>query len=52
MLVNQKDRGFCLEYMDEEDLRSLRSLIRSGGLVEGRKWYGVMKEIDETLRDR
>ncbi len=52
MLVNQKDRGFCLEYMEEEDLRSLRSLIRSGGLVESRKWQDVKKEIDELLRDK
>ena len=52
MLVIQNDRGYRLDYMNEDDLRSLRCLIKSGGLVEGRKWYGVMKEIDETLRDR
>lgn len=52
MVINNHDRGYSLDYMDEEDLRSLRSLIKSGGLMESRKWYSVKKEIDGLLRDK
>lgn len=52
MLVTVQDRGFRLDYMDEDDLRSLRALIKNGGLVEGRKWFDILKEIDTLLRDK
>ncbi len=52
MLVTVQDRGFRLDYMDEDDLRSLRALIKNGGLCESRKWFGILKEIDTLLRDK
>ena len=36
--------------MDEDDLRSLLNLIKSGGLVDGRKWYKIASEIEEALK--
>lgn len=42
--------GFCLNYMDEDDLRSLLTLIKSGGLVDGRRWDRVKNEIESELR--
>lgn len=52
MLVITNDRCFCLDYMNEDDLRSLRSLIKTGCLAESRKWNSVLNEIDATLRDK
>ena len=52
MLVIVNDRGFRLDYMDEDDLRSLRSLIKTGSLTESRNWHGVLNEIDTILRDK
>ena len=52
MVVAVQDRGFCLGHMDECDLRSLRSLIKSGGLEEGRKWYRILKEIESILKEK
>ena len=52
MLVMTQYRGFSLSYMTEDDLRSLRKLIQSGGLEERRKWYGIKKEIDGLLKDK
>ena len=52
MLVTEQDRGFRLDYMDEDDLRSLRTLIKNGGLCESRKWNGIMNDIDTILRDK
>lgn len=52
MLIIVQDRGFRLDYMNEDDLRSLRTLISSGGLVEGRKWNGILQEINAILKDK
>jgi hypothetical protein len=52
MIVTVCDRGFRLDYMDEDDLRSLRSLIKTGSLTESRNWHGVLNEIDTILRDK
>lgn len=52
MLVIIQDRGYRLDYMSEDDLRSLRSLIKTGCLTESRKWNSVLNEIDATLRDK
>lgn len=52
MIVTVCDRGFRLDYMNEDDLRSLRSLIKTGSLTESRKWNSVLNEIDATLRDK
>lgn len=52
MLVIDNDRGFRIDYMNEDDLRSLRSIIKTGCLTESRKWYSVLNEIDATLRDK
>lgn len=52
MLVIVEDKGFSLRYMNEDDLRSLRSLIKTGSLTESRKWNSVLNEIDATLRDK
>ena len=52
MLVTVQDRGFRLDYMDEDDLRSLRSLIKTGSLTESRNWHCVLNEIDTILRDK
>lgn len=52
MLVIANYRGFSLDYMNEDDLRSLRTLIKNGGLCESRKWHGVLNEIDTILRDK
>ncbi len=37
MIVTVCDRGFRLDYMNEDDLRSLRSLIKTVCLTESRK---------------
>lgn len=42
--------GFCLNYMDEDDLRSLLALIKSGGLVDGRRWDRIKNEIESELK--
>ena len=52
MIVTVCDRGFRLDYMNEDDLRSLRSLIKTGCSTESRKWNSVLNEIDATLRDK
>ena len=52
MLVVTTDRGFRLDYMDEDDLRSLRSLIKTAGLVESRRWQLVLEEINVLLKER
>ena len=52
MVINNHDRGYSLDYLDEEDLRSLRSLIKTGCLTESRKWNRVLNEIDATLKDK
>ena len=52
MLVVTTDRGFRLDYMDEDDLRSLRTLITNAGLVESRGWQLVLEEINVLLKER
>lgn len=52
MLVIVHDRGFRLDYMNEDDLRSLRTIIKNGGLVESRRWQGILEEINVILRDK
>lgn len=52
MLVVATDRGFRLDYMNEDDLRSLRTLIRNAGLVESRGWQLVLEEINVLLKER
>ena len=52
MLVTIQDRGYRLDYMNEEDLRSLRNLIRNGGLCESRKWHDTLEEINTILKDK
>lgn len=37
MLVIVNGRGFRLDYINDDDLRSLRSLIKTGCLTESRK---------------
>lgn len=49
MLVITNDRCFFLDYMNEDDLRSL---IKTGCLAESRKWNSVLNEIYATLRDK
>ncbi|MBQ8969205.1 MAG: hypothetical protein IJ064_05695 [Bacteroidaceae bacterium] len=50
ILHRARKKYFCLNYMDEDDLRSLLNLIKSGGLVDGRKWYKIASEIEEALK--
>ena len=52
MLVIANDRGFRIDYMNEDDLRSLRSLIKTGSSTESHNWQGVLNEIDTILRDK
>jgi hypothetical protein len=52
MIVTVCDRGFRLDYMNEDDMRSLRCLIKTGSLTESRNWHGVLNEIDIILRDK
>ena len=52
MIVTVCDRGFRLDYMNEDDLRSLRTIIKNGGLVESRRWQGILEEINVILRDK
>lgn len=52
MTVQVFDRNFSLGYMSEDDLRSLRSLIKTGNLTESRKWNRVLNEIDTILKVR
>lgn len=52
MLVIANDRGFRLDYMNEDDLRSLRSIIKTGCLTERRRWNSILNEIDTIIRDK
>jgi len=52
MLVNVQDKGFSLDYMNEDDLRSLRSIIKGSALPDRRNWHGVLQEINTILREK
>jgi len=52
MVAVAHDRCFCIDYMDEDDLRSLRELIRNGGLLESRRWQGILNEINVLLKEK
>lgn len=44
--------GYCLSDMDDDDLRSLLSMINGTGLVERRHWNHIKRELETLLRDK
>ena len=50
MLVVAKDKGFRLDYMDENDLQSLRNMIACANLPERRHWNNILEEINSICR--
>lgn len=42
--------GYCLNFMGEDDLRSLREMIKGAGLVERRHWNRTLTELNEILK--
>ena len=50
MNVQRLPTGFRLDNMSEDDLRSLREMIKGAGLVERRHWYRTLTELNEILK--
>lgn len=50
MKVQRLSTGFRLDNMSEDDLRSLREMIKGAGLVERRHWNRTLTELNEILK--
>lgn len=50
MKVQRLSTGFRLDEMNEDDLRSLREMIKGAGLVERRHWNRTLTELNEILK--
>lgn len=48
--VQRLSTGFRLDEMNEDDLLSLREMIKGAGLVERRHWNRTLTELNEILK--
>jgi len=50
MTIFERDDGFVLAAMDENDLRSLHAMIKSACLPQRREWNGIKQQIENILK--